>query len=71
MFPIRGTFLGVPIVGFIAFWGLYWCLLIFGNYQTSKLFMENFLPEVLFTKLPCESSTGGPGVVGVGFRLKA
>ena len=32
-FPkIRGTFLGVPIIRTIVFWGLYWGSLILGNY---------------------------------------
>ena len=30
---IRGTILGVPIVGNIVFWGLYWGPLVLGNYQ--------------------------------------
>ena len=30
---IRGTFLGVPIILFIVFWGLYWGSPILGNYQ--------------------------------------
>ena len=34
MFPrIRGTFLGVPIIGIIIYWGLYWGPLILGNYH--------------------------------------
>ena len=34
MFPkIRGTFLGVPIIRSIVFWGLYGGSLILGNYQ--------------------------------------
>ena len=33
-FPkIRGTFLGVPIIRIIVFWGLYWGPLILGNYH--------------------------------------
>ena len=33
-FPkIKGTFLGVPIMRAIVFWGLYWGPLILGNYQ--------------------------------------
>ena len=33
-FPkIRGTFLGVPIIRTIVFWGLYWGPLILGNYH--------------------------------------
>ena len=33
-FPkIRGTFLGVPIIRTIVFWGLYWGSLILGNYH--------------------------------------
>ena len=32
-FPkIRGTLMGVPIIGTIVFWGLYWGPLILGNY---------------------------------------
>ena len=34
VFPkIRGTFFGVPIIRIIVFWGLYWGLLILGNYH--------------------------------------
>ena len=33
-FPkIRGTFLGVPIIRAIIFWGLYWGPLVLGNYH--------------------------------------
>ena len=33
-FPeIRDTFLGVPIIRTIVFWGLYWGPLILGNYH--------------------------------------
>ena len=33
-FPkIRGTFLGVPIIRTLVFWGLYWGPLILGNYH--------------------------------------
>ena len=33
-FPkIMGTFLGVPIIRTIVFWGLYWGPLILGNYH--------------------------------------
>ena len=33
-FPkIRGTFLGVPLIRIIVFWGLYWGPLILGNYH--------------------------------------
>ena len=32
-FPkIRGTFLGVPIIRIIVYWGLYWGPLIYGKY---------------------------------------
>ena len=35
-FPkIRGTFLGVPIIRTIVFWGLYWGPLILGNYHVG------------------------------------
>ena len=35
-FPkIRDTFLGVPILRIIVFWGLYWGPLILGNYHLS------------------------------------
>ena len=38
IFPkIRGTFLGVPRIGTIVFWGLYWGPPILGNYQMSSL----------------------------------
>ena len=33
-FPkIRGTFLGVPIIRIIVYWGLYWGPHILGNYH--------------------------------------
>ena len=33
-FPkIRGTFLGVPIIRTVVYWGLYWGTLILGNYH--------------------------------------
>ena len=33
-FPkIRGTILGVPLLGIVIFWGLSWGPLILGNYQ--------------------------------------
>ena len=33
-FPkIKGTFLGVPIIRTIVFWGLYWGPFILGNYH--------------------------------------
>ena len=36
-FPkIRDAFLGVPIKRIIIFWGLYWGLLIWGNYLVPK-----------------------------------
>ena len=35
-FPqIRGTFLGVPIIGIIIYWGLYWGHPILGNYHIA------------------------------------
>ena len=37
-FPkIRGTFLGVPIIRTIVYWGLYWGTLILGNYHIVLL----------------------------------
>ena len=34
-FPtIRGTFVEVPIIRTIVFWGLYWGPLVLGNYST-------------------------------------
>ena len=36
-FPkIGGTFLGVPAIRTIVFWGLYWGPLILGNYHMSR-----------------------------------
>ena len=36
-FPkIRGTFLGVPIIRTIVFWGLHWGPLILGNYHIDS-----------------------------------
>ena len=38
-FPkIRGTFLGVPIIGIIVFWGLYCGFPIYGNYHVACKF---------------------------------
>ena len=35
-FPkIRGTFLGVPIIRIIIFWGLHWGPPVLGNYQVD------------------------------------
>ena len=40
-FPkIRGTFLGVPIIRPIVFWGLYWGPPILGTYQILLLILE-------------------------------
>ena len=37
-FPkIRGTFLGVPIIRTIVFWGLYWGPPFLGNYQILSI----------------------------------
>ena len=37
-FPqIRGTFLGVPIIRTIIFWGLYWGPPILGNYHRTYI----------------------------------
>ena len=36
-FPkIRSTFLGVPIIRTIIFWGIYWGPLILGNYHEAS-----------------------------------
>ena len=36
-FPkIRGTFLGVPMIRTIVYWGLYWGPLILGNYHIGQ-----------------------------------
>ena len=35
-----GTFLGVPIIRTIVFWGLYWGPLVLGNYHITTM-MEN------------------------------
>ena len=43
-FPkIRGTFLGVPIMRFIVFWGLYWGPPILGNYHMGVSQNEVYL----------------------------
>ena len=39
---IRGTFLGVPIIRIIVFWGLYWGTPILGNYQVRDLRFQGF-----------------------------
>ena len=37
-FPkIKGTFLGVPIIRTIVYWGLYWGPLILGSYQVEAV----------------------------------
>ena len=41
-FPkIRGTFLGIPIIRTIVYWGLYWGSLILGNYRNETGTNEN------------------------------
>ena len=47
-FPkIRGTFLGVPIIRIIVFWGLYWGSLILGNYHVGSRFVRHLrMPQV-------------------------
>ena len=32
---IMGTILGVPIIGTVVFWGLYWGPLFWGNYKIN------------------------------------
>ena len=50
-FPkIRGTFLGVPIIRIIVFWGLYWGLPILGNYHITHdisfhVLFHSFIPN--------------------------
>ena len=41
-FPkIKGTFLGVPILRIIIYWGLYWGTLILGKYHVED-YCEEF-----------------------------
>ena len=60
-FPkIRGTFLGVPIISTIVFWGLYWGSPILGNHHICAGFAE-ILPPILLSYHPWqESSTALP-----------
>ena len=52
MFPrIRGTFLGVPIIGIIVYWGLNWGPLILGNYHLKDLSQESQFVERGFSSL--------------------
>ena len=54
----RGTFLGVPIIRTIVYWGLYWDTLILGNYYINALWgfkVSGFL--------------GDRGFGGLGFRV--
>ena len=45
LLKIRGTFLGIPIVRTIIFWGLYWGPPILGNYNIG--FTLNPKPQTL------------------------
>ena len=46
-FPkIRATFLGVPIIRAIVYWGLYWGTLIWGNYHLAKERKTCILPGI-------------------------
>ena len=40
---ITGTFLGVPIIRTIVYWGLYWGTPILGNYHLYDLVRESKL----------------------------
>ena len=37
---IRGTFLGVPILRIIVFWGLHWSPLILGKYRIIQKYLD-------------------------------
>ena len=41
---IRGTFLGVPVISTIVYWGLYWGTLIYGNYHIFCLGEASCIP---------------------------
>ena len=46
-FPeIRGTFLGVPIIRTIVFWGLYWGSPILGKYRINIRELGPIIPIV-------------------------
>ena len=48
-FPkIMGTFLGVPIIRSIVFWGLYWGPLILGNYHVGCCVASKCLEVCVF-----------------------
>ena len=71
-FPkIRGTFLGVPIIRTIVFWGPYWGPPILGNYHVVPFLVV--LVRTL-TKKPYQTQKGimleGLGRVYTGFRFR-
>ena len=60
---IRGTFLGVPILRTLVFWGLYWGPPIWGNYPVSNHLINSLLAPI--ASEVC--SDWGPVKVGYGF----
>ena len=48
---IRGTFLGVPIIRIIVFWGLYWGPLILGNYQLPHINIYPYIDIYIYIYL--------------------
>ena len=63
IFPkIRGTFLGVPKIRIVVFWGLYWVPFILGNYRTyvyMYIQLHGPLGNIRFKRLGL-SKYGGP-----------
>ena len=57
-----GTFLGVPIIRTIVFWGLYWGPLILGNYQvalsepSAEIFVGRTVCRIFFPQQPSEKN---------------
>ena len=49
---IMGTFLGVPIIRIIVFWGLYWGPFIMGNYHKCLILYHADAQRNLQTYIP-------------------
>ena len=68
-FPkIRGTFLGVPILRIIVYWGLYWGTLILGKYHILLMgaplhaLDDVLIPELLQVLGSCKVASFNSGV---------
>ena len=63
-FPkIKGTFLGVPLIRTIIYWGIYWGTLILGNYQIEKEESETEVTPA-YAQLPACYERAWPSVSG-------